>query len=259
MPWRTIRISVLLLVLCVVAAQTWLDRHRTTSWQRTVWVGAFPLNGDGSQAAAAQLASLTESDLAPVAAFLRAEARHYGMMLEEPLQIRLYATPATLPPSLPSPSTALERLSWSLKLRWYRWRVLNSLERSAPAIALFLLFHDPDRNAVLPHSTGLQRGLTGVVHLYAGREQRATNNVVVAHELLHTFGATDKYDPETNAPLFPDGYAEPQRQPRLPQQLAEIMAGRIPIAADEAVMAASLDETLIGPLTAREIGWRKAP
>ena len=31
------------------------------------------------------------------------------------------------------------------------------------------------------------------------------NNVVIAHELLHTVGATDKYDPVTDAPRIPDG------------------------------------------------------
>ena len=37
------------------------------------------------------------------------------------------------------------------------------------------------------------------------------------------------------------------------------MAGRIPVSAGESVMAASLDETLVGPLTAREIGWSDSP
>jgi hypothetical protein len=258
-PWRTIRIAFLLVILSVVAVQTWLDRHRTTSWQRTVWVGVFPSSGDASAAGAAQAAALTESDLVAVTRFVRSESQRHGIVLDEPLQIRLYPSPATTPPRLPSPSTALERLWWSLKLRWYRWRVVNALERSAPTIALFLLFYDPDRHAFLPHSTGLQRGLTGVVHLYAGSEHRAANNVVVAHELLHTFGATDKYDPRNDAPLYPDGYADPQRQPRLPQERAEIMAGRIPVSAEESVMAASLDETLVGPLTAREIGWSNPP
>ena len=54
--------------------------------------------------------------------------------------------------------------------------------------------------------------------------------MVIAHELLHTLGASDKYDPQSLAPIFPDGYAEPDRQPSHPQRMAEIMAGRIPVA-----------------------------
>ena len=41
------------------------------------------------------------------------------------------------------------------------------------------------------------------------------NNVIVAHEILHTFGATDKYDPATTQPRYPDGYAEPGRASRM--------------------------------------------
>ena len=102
---------------------------------------------------------------------------------------------------------------------------------------------------------GLQKGLIGVVNAYASEAQTAQNDVVIAHELLHTLGATDKYDPQTNQPLFPDGYAEPQRQPLLPQANAEIMAGRIPLSQTDAEMPGSLNEALIGSQTAREINW----
>ena len=35
-------------------------------------------------------------------------------------------------------------------------------------------------------------------------------NVVLVHEILHTLGATDKYDSKTSSPLYPDGYADPE-------------------------------------------------
>ena len=140
-------------------------------------------------------------------------------------------------------------------MRWYRWRAVRAVPRAAPQIALFLLFHDPAQAPRLPHSVGLQRGLTGVVHLFADREYRGENDIVIAHELLHTFGATDKYDLATGAPLFPDGYADPEQRPRFPQRRAEIMAGRIPLAENDQVMAADFAETVVGPATAREIGW----
>jgi len=63
---------------------------------------------------------------------------------------------------------------------------------------------------------------------------------VITHELLHTFGATDKYDLSTGLPLYPEGFAEPQLIPRYPQQLAEIMAGRMPLAATEARLPTAL-------------------
>jgi hypothetical protein len=84
-----------------------------------------------------------------------------------------------------------------------------------------------------------------------------SNHVVIAHELLHTLGATDKYGPGNNQPRFPDGYAEPDRHPRLPQLYAELMAGRIALSETTAETPTQLDDVLIGPATAREIGWAK--
>jgi hypothetical protein len=94
-----------------------------------------------------------------------------------------------------------------------------------------------------------------VVYAFADREMRGSNNVVIAHEILHTLGATDKYNVATLAPLYPMGYAEPYRAPRWPQEFAEIMAGRIPVSAQDFEMPVSLDEVLVGDATAAEIHW----
>jgi hypothetical protein len=56
---------------------------------------------------------------------------------------------------------------------------------------------------------------------------------VLAHEFLHTLGATDKYDRRTGLPR-PAGLGMPTRQPRYPQEFGEIMAGRIAVAPDQA-------------------------
>jgi len=82
-----------------------------------------------------------------------------------------------------------------------------------------------------------------------------TNNVVIAHEILHTLGATDKYDPVSLEPLFPAGYAEPHRQPLLPQSLTEIMAGRYVVSPGTFEMPDSLRDARVGSETAREIRW----
>jgi hypothetical protein len=255
--WRGIRIAILLVVLAVVAGGAWLDRQRTTSWAHTVWVGAFPLSADGSEASFAYIATLSDADLQPVAEFVAREARRYGVSIDEPISIRLYPAPASLPPEAATEANLLERAIWSLRLRHYRMEALAPIARARPKIALFLLFHDPARATVLPHSVGLQRGLMGVVHLFAARSQAAQNNIVIAHELLHTFGATDKYDLDSDLPLYPEGFAEPAREPRYPQRYAEIMAGRVPLGPKLQVMPDDLYQTRVGPATAREIGWRR--
>jgi hypothetical protein len=255
--WRGIRITVLLLVLIVVAGQAWLDKHTTTSWQRTVFVGAFPVSADGSALSSAYLQQLEPSELEGVTRFINAEAHRYGIALDEPLNLTLYPPLAEAPPVLAPGSGVLTRLLWSLKLRYYRWRMLGHVTRAKPQIALFLLYHDPALASALPHSAGLQRGLTGVVHLFASRGQEAQNRIVIAHELLHTFGATDKYALDSGLPQFPEGYADPEQSPRYPQQQAELMAGRLPLSATEAVMPDSLASVRIGPLSAREVGGVK--
>jgi hypothetical protein len=255
--WRFIRITVLLLILVVVAGQAWLDKHTTTSWQRIVFVGAFPVSADGSAVSRAYIEQLDQGQLDGVTRFITSEAHRYGISLDEPLSLQLYPPLSEAPPVLAPQASVLARVLWSLKLRYYRWRMLSSVARGKPQIALFLLYHDPALASALPHSAGLQRGLTGVVHLFASRGQEAQNRIVIAHELLHTFGATDKYDPDTGLPLYPEGYADPEQSPRFPQEQAELMAGRLPLSATQAVMPEGLANVRIGPLSAREIGWVK--
>ncbi|MEM8984253.1 MAG: hypothetical protein AAGC71_14565, partial [Pseudomonadota bacterium] len=78
--------------------------------------------------------------------------------------------------------------------------------------------------------------------------------VILAHEVMHTLGASDKYDPRTNLPVFPHGFAEPERKPLLPQRRAELMGGRIPIDETTATIPRSLQSVVIGPASALEIG-----
>jgi hypothetical protein len=253
--WRVVRITVLLLVLLVVAGQAWLDRFSTTRWQRTIFVGAFPVSADASPSTARYLAQLDQAQVEDISGFVKAEARRYGVGVDEPIALKLYPELASAPPALEGGAGMFASIIWSLKLRYYRAHALAAVSRSRPRIVLFLLYHDPVLVQTLPHSAGLQRGLTAVVHLFASRSQEAQNRIVITHELLHTFGATDKYDLATGLPKYPEGFAEPQRVPRYPQQRAEIMAGPVPLSATEARLPDSLRDECVGPQTAREIGW----
>jgi hypothetical protein len=126
-----------------------------------------------------------------------------------------------------------------------------------PDIKLYLLYHNPKTNPVLSHSTALNKGRIGRVNLYADAKYAGKNLVILAHELLHTLTATDKYNIDTTLPAFPDGFAEPEKQPLYPQDLAELMGGRIPINEGKAEIPQSLSFTTIGNKTALEIGWLK--
>jgi hypothetical protein len=107
----------------------------------------------------------------------------------------------------------------------------------------------------VPHSLGLMKGLIGVVYAFAVPEMSTQNSVVIAHEMLHTLGATDKYDPATDMPLFPQGYGDPQQVPLYPQLLAELMAGRRALDERHVEQVDSLRQVLVGAATADEIRW----
>jgi hypothetical protein len=98
--------------------------------------------------------------------------------------------------------------------------------------------------------------MIGVVNAFASPRQAGSNKVIIAHELLHTLGASDKYDPATGQPIYPGGYAKPDANPTLPQELAELMGGRVPISTLESRIPRSLDEVIIGPATGQEIRWQ---
>lgn len=77
---------------------------------------------------------------------------------------------------------------------------------------------------------------------------------VATHELFHTLGASDKYGSD-RTPLAPDGLADPDKSPLYPQSQAELMAGTRALAPGRAALPRAIDELVVGPLTAHEIGW----
>jgi hypothetical protein len=253
--WKNVRITVLLLVLAVVAIETWRDRVVTQSWKESLWVGIFPLNGDGTPGAQRSIESLGVQDFAGIEDFFVREARRYGVQVAQPVHIELYPPGKELPPAIERDVGPLAIVWWSLKLRWYAMRASRVPGRAPPTIRLFVLFHDPSTLSVAPDSHGLQKGLVGVVHVFADRAMYGTNNIVIAHELLHTVGATDKYDLASGVPLFPSGYGDRDQVPLYPQQRAEIMAGRRVLSPGNFEMPPSLKDVVVGPETAREIHW----
>jgi hypothetical protein len=100
-----------------------------------------------------------------------------------------------------------------------RWLATSLRWQAKPSgdIIVFAVFHEPTRGVALDRSTALDKGLVAVANLFADPEAQATNEIVLAHELLHTLRATDKYSLTTNAPSYPDGYAAPDARPLLPQ------------------------------------------
>jgi hypothetical protein len=251
--WKSIRIVVLLVILLVVAINAWRDQNQ--NWDRPVTVLLHPINADQRSSTQQYIDQLTidqfkdiQKYLSNAAAPYRIQPVYFYFQLGRPLQ--------QLPPKVPEQAGLIDVILWSLKFRFYAWKNSMSQEGS-PSVTLYLNFYDPQFNRILKHSTALEKGRIGSVNLFASSKQAQQNQIVLVHELLHAFGASDKYDLNTGLPLYPQGYADPHLQPLYPQKRAEIMTGHIPLSADKSRMAENLQQTMVSRQTATEIGWLK--
>ena len=250
---KTVRISILLFILFMVATGTWLTQLRSTDWNNSLWVKIYPINADDSEASRQYIAGLDVDTFDGIEEFLAREVRRYGHTIERPVRIELGQPVSEQPPAVDENGSMLDIALWSLRMRWWVRGVAGDQDRIDPDVRIFVRYHRPERTLALENSVGLQKGMFGIVNAYSSRRQQGRNNVVIAHEFLHTLGATDKYDPATAMPLAPHGFAEPDRSPLFPQTKAELMGGRIPVSGDTAKVPPSLRHVVIGPLTAREI------
>lgn len=253
MTFRRLRILLLLGVLVGAAGLTWLEQFMVRGWRVPLEVMVIPINGDGSPEAAETIRALRESDFDDINAFLERESSLYGVRLSPAMQVTLLPEIKETPPVPPRGGSVLKTVFWSLQLRWWVYTQSGEWLPQLGKIKLFVLYQAP-RGEALEHSLGLQKGLIGVVHAFADPRQARQNNIVVAHELLHTLGATDKYE-AGGMPVYPQGYADPELPPHLPRRQAEIMAGRLVNAAGRPVMPPSLEQCVIGAMTAHEINF----
>lgn len=255
---RALRIAILLYVLAFVATGTLIDMHEATDWDAALRVVVYPVAGDRSDSVQRYLDGLTAEDFTDIESFLAREAERYSIPLEKPVEIFLAAERGITIPMLERSPSRLQIVLWSLRMRWKSMLLAWDSEAAAPDIMLYAVYHDPASNPVLEGSTALRKGLIAIAHVFAEDEQSDGNTIVMAHELLHTLGATDKYSLETLLPDFPDGYVEPEQKPLHPQSFAEIMAGRVALSSSESKMPESLRYVRVGRSTAAEIGWAPA-
>ena len=177
-----------------VAVNTWLTRARSTDWNNSLWVKVYPINADGSDVTAQYIAGLGSPDFAEIEAFAAREAARWGRGLEQPVRIEIGAPVTGQPPLLDRNPHMLAIAWWSLRMRWWAGQVTDDQDRIEPDVSIFVRYHDAVGRPGLDDSVGVQKGMFGIVNAYTGRRYGATNNVIIAHELLHTLGATDKYD-----------------------------------------------------------------
>jgi hypothetical protein len=255
---KHLRVAFLLYVLLFVAVGEYLTSARSKDWNDTLWVAVYPINGDGKPATQQYLDNLAPAEFIELDRFFVDQSHRYGLQLDHPFRFDLRPQYRDGLPQLDAKASMLGVMVWSLRMRWQSWVNEWAASGPAPDIVLYAVYFAVDDGAALDRSTALRKGMIAVANVFASSSAQGSNRVVMAHELLHTLGATDKYDLATTLPLFPDGYAAPDARPLLPQKQAELMGGRVPISKDEAVIPESLAMVAIGPATAREIGWPDA-
>ncbi len=255
--FKALRVGLLLMVLVIVAGSQWLGAARLAEWERTVWITIYPIPADGHPDTLDYVQGLAPEQFDEIGDFFTREARRYGLDLPRAAHFQLAPVPSHPPPAVPRTDSFVTIGLWSLKMRWYAWRRSHQDGLLDPDIQVFMLYRAPDGNPRLDRSVGVQKGRYTVVNAYASPGMASRNRVVIAHELLHVLGASDKYDLATGQPIAPDGLAHPVASPLYPQRQAEIMGGAIAESPNRSRMPAGLSQTLVGPATAREIGWSK--
>jgi hypothetical protein len=250
---KKVRIALLLFILFFVAFSSWLTQARSTDWNGSLWVKIYPINADGSGAVSRYIERLDVDDFSGIEAFIARETARYENPVKRPIRVELGREIRDQPPQLGASPSLFSVMFWSLKMRWWSSSITDSQDKIDPDVRIFVRYHEPNLAIMLENSVGLQKGMVGIVNGYASRNHRGTNNFIIAHEFLHTLGASDKYSVEDGHPIAPDGLGEPELVPLYPQRFAEIMGGRIALERDDSIMPKSLKRTVIGPLTAREI------
>lgn len=255
--FKNLRILILISILGAVLLYTQDQRLVTQGWYKPLEVVIFPINADSSNSVDLYIENLSTKNFADIDKFIKRESEKYDVVSSTPTSTSLGKRVSTLPPKPPGTSSnPLAIAFWSMKLRWWAMKNTPDDKSNKHRVRIFVLYHDDNPNQKLEHSLGIQKGLLGIVHAFASSEQSKQNNIVVAHELLHTVGASDKYD-ATGNPISPDGLGEPNLTPLYPQKRAEIMAGTVASSETQSKMAYSLKSCVVGEKTAQEIGWQR--
>jgi len=223
------------------------------SWHVPLEVVIYPIDTDGRQRTRDYIDNLSADRFRGIEKWFARESKRYRMINPNPVKVTLGKQIEVLPPDFPENHNPISTLLWGVRLRWWAYHNTPDEQSNLSRVRVFVLYHDTTSGA-LPSSLGLQRGLLGLINVYAITKHNSRNNVVIAHEILHTVGAVDKYRDDGN-PMFPLGYANPDRVPLYPQRSAEIMAGRIPTSRYRSHMALHLKSTIVSLQTAREINW----
>jgi hypothetical protein len=251
-----IRVAVLSCILAVVLLWAYNDvtrRRARNDWGRTLTVAVVivrrgPVDGDALASLRTGVGALEERLGDEYARYRSRSVRPFTLQAFGPIEV------AEGPPT-PAGATLYDLGRYTFRL-WQYLRRIDALAGPLHAdMTIYLITHVPKYDErTLIEGTSQQGGRVGIVEVELGPKMVDFALFVTAHELMHTLGATDKYDP-IGRTLIPTGLAEPTLSPLYPQRYAEVMARNVVLSETNERPPNSLDELRVGAITAREIGW----
>jgi hypothetical protein len=254
-----LRVSLLLAILSVVALRggiDWYERRVRTSWHRPLSVALVLVERDVIEPSTLALVNERARELEQrLASEYR---RHAGREFAPVSFVVTTAVKVDQPPPKMREQAVLGLVSGTYD-RW-RWTrdidALAGVDPSAYDARVYLVMKRAGQDLAFVEGDSELGGRVAVAQVDIEPEMVDLSLFVVAHELMHTLGASDKYDSEGRA-VYPSGFAEPTRFRLYPQPGAEVMARNVPVAARSERPPNTLDELFVGETTAREIGWRR--
>jgi hypothetical protein len=251
-----VRVVVLLVVLFGVALYAWNDvrsRKARHDWASPLEVAVVVLAEPGVDPAAldafrARLPALEEQ--------LTAEKHRYQRGTWKPFAFTMFGP---LAPNGAAPKLEEDGFLALAGHSYANWRYFGEVDERAHLTAkayasrIYVTVRAPrDAERTFVEGESEQDGRIGTVDVELDPGSVDFALIVVAHELMHTLGATDKYDAK-GRPKFPEGLAEPDLGTY--QTKVEIMAQTRPVTIDLFAQPDTLGDVAVGPATAREIGW----
>lgn len=251
--WKKIRITILSLILVYVSISSYRDLN--PNWDSKTTIVVHPVNVQKDKFVDQYIKDIKPTDFDDISEFLTKNATRYRNK-DTSINVVLGSTLKTPPPIVDEKvaSSIFNTALWSLKFKFYALWNMKSEDIGADSI-MYLTYYYSKNVDQLERSTALQRGRIGLVNLYGEHAMAAMNNVIIAHEALHTFGAIDFYDLNTGIPIYPIGYAEPNKKPLYPQTKAEIMGGYILLNDQDFTIPDGFDEVVLSKDTAKYLKW----
>lgn len=256
-----VRVGILLFVLFVVilyAIRDFRSRGARKNWDQTLEVALVVVRVEGTQTVDDAALAALRGRVGALETRLASEMTRYRAGSPPPFHFSVLG-PVTVssPPPTPSGDGPTDLAKQAIALAGW----LRETDPRAGVVSdrydtrIYLAVRRPrsqDRSVIEGQSE--EGGRVGVVEVELDDTMADLTLFVVTHELMHTLGASDKYD-ETGRSRAPDGLAEPNRSPLYPQRFAEVMARNVPVSPSSERVPETIDELAVGALTASEIGW----